>query len=111
MHPPKLCGLRSALTLLVLAGCASAPPPQIGGVRNYNAAFLCDGETVVKVQFMPFAAVLESGGQSIQLTQQPAARGFLYTGSGHRLDANGNDAVWTDNRGTAHRCRERTGEK
>lgn len=112
MHP-RLFRLFQALTVLAMgfAGCTPAPPPKIGGVRNYSAAFLCDGETAVNVQFMPFAAVLESDGLSIQPTQQPVADGYLYAGSGHSLHANGNDAIWTDGRGIAHRCRERIGDK
>ena len=52
-------------------------------------------------------AVLESDGVSADLTQQPAAHGFLYTGSGQSLRASGNEATWIDSNGAAHQCRER----
>lgn len=93
------------------AACAPTPPPKIGGVRNYKATFLCDGTQMVKVSFTPFAAVLESEGASVDLTQQPAADGFLYAGGGQSLRAVGNKATWTDSKGARHQCQEHIGEK
>jgi membrane-bound inhibitor of C-type lysozyme len=83
-------------------------PRKINEVRNYNATFVCDETRIVKVSFTPFAAVLENDGLSTDLTQQPAADGFLYTDGRQSLRARGNEATWTDSGGTTHQCRERT---
>jgi len=90
--------------------CAPKMPQKIEEVRNYNATFVCDGARVVKISFTPFAAVLESDGVSADLTQQPAADGFFYTGGGQSLRAHGNEATWTDNNGAARQCQERPAE-
>jgi hypothetical protein len=87
--------------------CAPKMPQAINGVRNYNATFLCDGTKIVKVRFTPFAAALESDGASADLTQQPTADGFLYTGGGQSLHARANEATWSDGKGATHQCRER----
>jgi hypothetical protein len=83
--------------------------PKIDNTRNYDATFVCDGTKVMKVGFTPFATTLASDGVSADLTQQPAD-GLLYTGGGQRLQAHGNEATWTDNKGVSHRCREHAGE-
>jgi hypothetical protein len=85
-------------------------PQKISEVRNYNAAFVCDGAKLLTVQFTPFAAALESDGISADLTQQPVADGFLYTGGGQSLRARGNQAIWTDVKGTIHQCQDRAAD-
>jgi hypothetical protein len=95
--------------LVCWTSVACAPSRKIDNTRNYDAAFVCDGTKVVKISFTPFAATLASDGVSADLTQQPAD-GLLYTGGGQRLQAHGNEATWTDNKGVSHRCREHAGE-
>lgn len=90
------------------AACAPKMPETIDKVRNYNALFLCDGARQVKVSFTPFAALLESDGASAELKQRPTADGFLYAGDGQSLHAHGNEAIWSDQNGATHQCRERT---
>jgi len=80
-------------------------PERIREVRDYNATFVCDGDQRVQVRFAPFKAVLESQGLSVDMIQQPAADGFLYTRGGQRLRARGDEATWTDGKGTVHHCR------
>ena len=108
-RPVHLCWnlLLAGAGALMPVACAPTMPQKINEVRNYNATFLCDGTKVMTVAFTPFAAVLESDGVSADLTQQPAADGFLYTDGRQSLRAHGHEATWTDGNGAAHQCRER----
>jgi hypothetical protein len=96
--------------LLGPAAVACAPerekPPRISEVRNYNAKYVCDGDQPVQVHFTPFAAVLESQDMSVEMTQQPVADGFLYTGGGQSLRAHDDEAVWSDAKGAIRHCHD-----
>jgi hypothetical protein len=89
------------------AACAPDMPQRIDKVRNYNATFVCDDAKVMTVKFTPFAAVLESDGVSVDLTQQPTADGFLYKRDRQSLHARNNEAAWSDDKGVTRQCRER----
>ena len=104
------CLFMIGVVLWTAAACSSKPPEKIDETRNYNATFVCDGAKVIKVSFIPFAAVLEIEGVSANLTQQPAADGLLYAGGGHSLRARGKEVTWTDNNGAGHQCLDRTAE-
>jgi hypothetical protein len=104
--------MKHARRLLVIglcamsAGCAAQKAPEkIQETRNYNAAFLCDGGTRIQAHFTPYRAVLESQGMSVDMTQQPAADGFLYAGGGQSLRGRGPEAMWTDGAGAVHHRR------
>ena len=93
------------LICLPCAMPAACAPERIHEVRDYNATFVCDGGQTVQVRFAPFKAVLESQGVSVDMIQQPAASGFLYTGGGQGLRARSDEAMWTDGKGANHQCR------
>jgi len=95
------------LLCAAFAGCVSETkaPEKIQETRNYNASFVCDGQSV-QVHFSPYNAVLESQGVSVAMTQQPAADGFSYAGGGQSLRGRGYEAMWTDGTGAAHHCRD-----
>jgi hypothetical protein len=76
--------------------------------RNYNGTFLCDGSQQVRIRFTPFKAELESEGTIVEMAQQPAPAGFLYTADGQSLRANGIEATWIDGKGAVHHCRDVT---
>lgn len=99
--------LRIGFLCAVLTACAGKPE-KITESRNYNGTFLCDGNQRVLVRFTPFRAELESAGAIVELAQQPAPHGFLYTAGGQSLRASGNEAAWTDGAGTVHRCKDVT---
>lgn len=107
-----MTGRHLALTGLLctaLVACASQKTPaRIMESRNYNGKFLCDGSRQVQVRFTPFRAALESEGAAVEMTQQPAPDGFLYTAEGQSLRATGNEATWTDGAGTVHHCKDVT---
>jgi membrane-bound inhibitor of C-type lysozyme len=100
--------LTGLLCAMSVACAPQRPPEKIHEVRDYNATFACDGGQQLQVRFTPFNAVLESQGESVAMTQQPAADGFLYAGGGQSLRARGDDATWTDGKGAAHKCRATT---
>lgn len=103
----KSCGQYLEIGLLCAITAACAPETaKIQEVRNYQASFLCDGNQSLHVRFAPFQAVLESPDTSVEMTQQPAADGYLYAGGGQSLRARGADATWTDGKGAVHHCRE-----
>jgi hypothetical protein len=86
--------------------CAPHAPEKILETRNYNATFSCDGGEQIKAHFAPYKAVLEAAGASIDMTQQPAADGFLYAGGGQSLRGKGYEAMWSDDKGAVHHCRD-----
>jgi len=98
--------LAIGLLCAVPIACAPAIPEKVGSVRNYNATFACEGDQRVDVHFIPFKATLEFQGASVDMDQQGAADGFLYSGGGQSLRANGDEAMWTDGKGAIHHCRE-----
>jgi hypothetical protein len=101
--------LTIGLLCVVSSACASKKAPErIIESRNYNGAFLCDGNQRVQVRFTPFKAELDSQGVTVEMAQQPAPDGFLYTAGGQRLRARGDEAIWTDSGGAVHRCRDVT---
>jgi hypothetical protein len=99
---PLLIGLLAVMT----AACAPENPAPILETRNYNATFACDGGQQIKAHFAPYKAVLEAEGGSVDMTQQPAADGFLYAGGGQSLRGKGYEAMWTDSKGAVHHCRD-----
>ena len=101
-----LSRLSAGLLCAMASACAPDAPPKISEIRNYQANFQCEGDRRMHVQFSPFNAVLDEEGNSVALSQQPAADGFLYAGSGQSLRARGPEAVWTDSKGAVHHCRE-----
>lgn len=101
---------RQHLLIGLLAGMAASCAPEthapILETRNYNATFTCDGGQQIKAHFTPYTAVLEAEGGSVDMTQQPAADGFLYAGGGQSLRGKGYEAMWTDDKGAVHHCRD-----
>jgi hypothetical protein len=91
---------------LLCAMSAACAPEKVLSVQNYQATFMCDDNLPVRVRFAPFAAELESQGVTVAMTQQPAAKGYLYTGGGQTLRQQGHEATWIDGKGVAHRCRD-----
>ena len=89
------------------AACASKTE-RITESRNFNGTFLCDGSQQVQVRFTPFKAALESQGAIVEMAQQPAADGLLYTADGQSLRARGGEATWIDGKGAVHHCRDVT---
>jgi len=98
--------LLTGLLCAVSAACAPENHAPILETRNYNATFVCDGGQRVLAHFAPYKAVLEAQGASIDMAQQPAADGFLYAGGGQSLRGRGYEAMWTDDKGTVHHCRD-----
>jgi len=100
--------LLTGLLCAMAAGCASGTktPEKILETRNFNASFVCDGGQPMQVHFSPYNAVLEFQGASVAMTQQPAADGFSYAGAGQSLRGKGYEAMWTDDKGTVHHCRD-----
>jgi hypothetical protein len=91
----------------MLAGCASEKAPEkIQETRNFNASFVCDDGQRLQAHFVPYKAVLESQGMSVGMTQQPAADGCSYAGGGQSLRGRGYEAMWTDEKGVVHHCRD-----
>jgi len=106
MKPFASCVRLIGLCALI-AACAptkTAPQP-ILAVRDYQATFLCDGQSI-HVVFAPFKAVLDLRGASVAMVQQPAADGFQYTGGGQSLRQAGQITTWTDDKGVARQCQE-----
>ena len=98
------------LLCTVSAACASKKVPErITESRNYNGTFLCDGSQQVQVRFTPFKAELESQGAIVEMAQQPAPAGLLYTAAAQSLRAHGGEATWIDGKGAVHHCRDITG--
>lgn len=107
MKPVRLylpIGLLCALS----AGCTHEikAPEKILETRNYNANFVCDGGQRIQAHFSPYKAVLETQGLSVDMAQQPAADGFSYVGGGQSLRGRGYEAMWTDDKGAVHHCRD-----
>lgn len=92
---------------LMSPGCAS----EIHVVQEYRAAFVCDGNQLVQINFTAGAAVLEFQGESVAMIQQSGdgdslgTDRFLYRGDGQSLRQHGYDANWTDGKGAVHHCR------
>jgi hypothetical protein len=99
--------LMTGLLCTLSVACASKTE-KITESRNYNGTFLCDGSQQVRVRFTPFKAELESEGTIVEMAQQPAPAGFLYTADGQSLRANGIEATWIDGKGAVHHCRDVT---
>jgi hypothetical protein len=101
---------RQSLLISLLCAMSAACVPEnrapILETRNYNATFSCDGGQQIKAHFAPYKAVLEAAGTSVDMTQQPAADGFLYAGGGQSLRGRGYEATWTDDKGAVHHCRD-----
>jgi hypothetical protein len=97
------------LLCTIFVACASQKTPErIMESRNYNGKFLCDGSQQVQVRFTPFRAELESQGAIVEMAQQPAPEGLLYTTDGQSLRARGDEATWTDGKGAVHHCKDVT---
>ena len=96
------------LLCAALLACAPHAPEKILETRNYNATYSCEGGQQIKAHFAPYQAVLEGEGWSVDMTQQPAADGFLYAGGGQSLRGRGYEATWTDDKGAVHHCRDAT---
>lgn len=88
------------------AACAPENHTPILETRNYNASFACEGGRRIQAHFTPYKAMLEVEGLSVDMTQQPAADGFLYAGGGQSLRGRGPEAMWTDDKGAVHHCRD-----
>jgi hypothetical protein len=86
--------------------CTSENRAPILETRNYNATLSCDGGQRILAHFAPYKAVLEVQGATVDMTQQPAADGFLYAGGGQSLRGRGYEATWTDDKGAVHHCRD-----
>lgn len=99
--------LMIGLFCVASAACASKTEKIIES-RNYNGTFLCDGSQQVQVRFTPFKAELESQGAIVEMAQQPAPDGLLYTADGQSLHARGDEVTWTDGKGALHHCRDVT---
>jgi hypothetical protein len=97
-----------SLLCATTAACASGikAPEKILETRNYNASFTCEGGPPMQVHFSPYNALLEYQGVSVAMTQQPAADGFSYAGGGQSLRGKGYEAMWTDDKGAVHHCRD-----
>jgi membrane-bound inhibitor of C-type lysozyme len=107
MKPMKITGRHLFLIgLCALSAARARETPKIQEVRNYQATFLCDGNQQMHVRFVPFKAELESQGVSVDMSQQLAADGYLYTDGSQSLRARGSEATWTDGKGAVHHCRE-----
>lgn len=85
---------------------AACVPEKVLSVQNYQATFMCDGGQPLRVRFAPFKAELQFQDRSVAMTQQPAAEGYRYAGSGQSLRQRGHEAVWTDNENAVHHCRD-----
>lgn len=81
-------------------------PEEIQAVQDYQSTFACDGNLSVHLRFSPGNAVLDSRGVSVAMIQQPAAKGYRYTGSGQSLSQQGYDLTWTDSKGVVHHCQD-----
>ena len=75
-------------------------------MQDFQGTFACNDNRSVKMRFEPFKATMELQDASVELAQQPVAKGFLYTGSGQTLQTSGSDVTWTDDKGVVRQCRD-----
>ena len=84
--------LALALTLTLLAGCYFFTPRH-EEPAEIRAHFVCTNGEELDVQFVGahHLAVLTRNGESIELPQQPAASGFVYSNGPNTIRGKGND--------------------
>lgn len=84
------------------AGCAA---PDAATERSVN--FLCDNGERVALRFFPQqgVGVLVRGGRTLELQQQPAASGFVYSNGTHTVRGKGEDLVIEVGRMVPLRCK------
>lgn len=105
MHPMRsllpCCGV-----LLLATACASRDAtPDAAAERR--AQFLCDNGERVEMRFFPQqgVGVLVRGGRTLELQQQPAASGFVYSNGPNTVRGKGEELVIEVGRMLPLRCK------
>ena len=83
--------LMAAVVAIAGAGCVSTVPPSGGSADTRDVAFGCDNNESMSVRFVTSreVAVLTRNGESIELKQQPAASGFVYSNGPNTIRGKG----------------------
>ena len=68
--------------------------------------FLCDRSDTVVVSFSGERALLKTDQAEVEMTSQPVASGFAYSGGGQSIRGKGPELTWTRADGTTRSCRE-----
>ncbi|MES2960008.1 MAG: MliC family protein [Pseudomonadota bacterium] len=81
-----------ALVLPLVASCATAPP-QAGSAGERRVQYECTGGEKIEMRFFPAQGigVLVRNGMPIELQQQPAASGFLYSNGPNTVRGKGSE--------------------
>ncbi len=80
-----------AVAAIMGAGCVSTTPPAGGSMDERVVAFACDNNESISVRFIASreVAVLMRNGDEIELKQQPAASGFVYSNGPNTIRGKG----------------------
>jgi heat shock protein HslJ len=92
-----------AATALLVAACAA---PRAGESAAEPVRFVCERGTSLAVTFLPGKAEVETPSGRLEMTQQPAASGFLYSNGGESIRGKGAELTWTRADGSAIDCRD-----
>lgn len=92
----------SLFAALALAACAAPTPPGERRVR-----YACANDQPVEMQFFAQRnlAVLTRNGQAIELPQQPAASGFVYSNGPNTVRGQGDELILEIGRMVPIRCK------
>ena len=82
----------SFVALVMLAGCAAAPP-QGESTGERRVRFTCTNGEDLEMRFFPAqgVAVLVRGGETVELQQQPSGSGFWYSNGPNTVRGKGRE--------------------
>ena len=85
--------LIAAIAAVVSVGCVSTAPPASGSMGEREVAFACDNNESLSDRFIESrdVAILMRGDDKIELKQQRAAAGFVYSNGPNTMRGKGND--------------------
>ena len=84
--------LIAAIAAVISTGCVSTPPAAGGSMDEREVAFACDNNESLSVRFAPLreVAFLMRDGDKIELKQERAASGFVYSNGPNTIRGKGN---------------------
>jgi membrane-bound inhibitor of C-type lysozyme len=90
----------------LLSGCSTTPVPDAAGAER-QVSFTCSNGEKLDMRFVPAqgVGVLIRNGQSIELQQQPAASGFLYSNGPNTVRGKGDELTVEIGRMVPLRCK------